>query len=440
MKRVLFEYLPSWLLLIIFGLIVLHAPLIVAVGSHWPSLALGIKAWKELLMIIALVLLAVAVTQRGQWRTLLKDNLIRLMLAFAVLHGGIALLKPVTWQSLVAGLSIDLRYLLYFCLVYVFLALYPRYKQQFITIGIAGALVVLGFTCLQLVLPHDALKYLGYSSATIEPYITVDKNPDFVRFNSTLRGPNPLGAYALIVLVGVVAFGMKYGRTVRDQRMRWLHAFLAVGSIIALWVSYSRSAWIGAAVGILTVVGTRYGKHLDAKKWSVVAVFTVLLVVGSLLLKDSSFFRTVILHDSPTTGATVDSNTAHAASLGDGLNRMLAQPLGTGVGSTGSASLMGGEPLIIENHYLFVAHEVGWLGLGLFISIMIVALRRLWARRADWLALTLFGSGIGLSVVGLLLPVWVDDTVSIIWWGMAAVVLAKGETHGTTNKKATRTA
>ena len=95
MKRVLFEYLPSWLLLIIFGLIVLHAPLIVVVGSHWPSLALGIKAWKELLMIIALVLLAVAVTQRGQWRTLLKDNLIRLMLAFAVLHGGIALLKPV---------------------------------------------------------------------------------------------------------------------------------------------------------------------------------------------------------------------------------------------------------------------------------------------------------------------------------------------------------
>ena len=305
------------------------------------------------------------------------------MLAFAVLHAGIALLKPVTWQSLVAGLSIDLRYLLYFCLVYVFLALYPRYKQQFITIGIAGALVV---------------------------------------------------------LVGVVAFGMKYGRTVRDQRRRWLHAFLAVGSIIALWVSYSRSAWIGAAVGILTAVGARYGKHLDAKKWSIVAVITALLVVGSLLLKDSSFFRTVILHDSPTTGATVDSNTAHAASLGDGFNRMLAQPLGTGVGSTGSASLMGGEPLIIENHYLFVAHEVGWLGLGLFISIMIVTLRRLWARRADWLALTLFGSGIGLSVVGLLLPVWVDDTVSIIWWGMAAVVLAKGETHGTTNKKATRTA
>jgi hypothetical protein len=71
---------------------------------------------------------------------------------------------------------------------------------------------------------------------------------------------------------------------------------------------------------------------------------------------------------------------------------------------------------------------------------MIVTLRRLWARRADWLALTLFGSGIGLSVVGLLLPVWVDDTVSIIWWGMAAVILAKGEMHGTTNKKATRTA
>lgn len=437
MKRALLEYLSAWLLLFILGLIVLHAPLTVFIGSHWPSFALGIKAWKELLMIVVLVPLVVAVTQRRLWQTLLKDNLIRLMLAFAVLHGSIALLKPIAWPALAAGLSIDLRYLLYFCLVYVFLTLYPRYKRQFIITGIAGALVVIGFTCLQFVLPHDILKYLGYSSATIEPYITVDKNPDFVRFNSTLRGPNPLGAYALVVLVAVIAFGMKYGRTLRDQRRRWLHAFLAVGSIVALWVSYSRSAWIGAAVGVLTVIGVRYSKQLDTKKWSLLAAVIAVLAVGGLLLKDSSFFKTVILHDSPTTGATIDSNAAHAASLGDGLSRLLSQPLGSGVGSTGSASLMGSEPLIIENHYLFVAHEVGWLGLALFIGIMIVVLRRLWIRRADWLALTLFGSGIGLSIVGLLLPVWADDTVSIVWWGMAAVVLAKGETHGTTNKKAT---
>jgi len=39
------------------------------------------------------------------------------------------------------------------------------------------------------------------------------------------------------------------------------------------------------------------------------------------------------------------------------------------------------------------------------------------------LALGVFASGIGLALVGFFLPVWADDTVSIIWWGLAAVVV-----------------
>jgi hypothetical protein len=35
-----------------------------------------------------------------------------------------------------------------------------------------------------------------------------------------------------------------------------------------------------------------------------------------------------------------------------------------------------------------------------------------------------FASGIGLAVIGVLLPVFVDETVAIIWWGLAAVGLA----------------
>ena len=47
-----------------------------------------------------------------------------------------------------------------------------------------------------------------------------------------------------------------------------------------------------------------------------------------------------------------------------------------------------------------------------------------WKRRQDWLALGVFGSGIGLALIGVLLPVWVDDTVSIVWWALLAIVLA----------------
>ena len=123
-----------------------------------------------------------------------------------------------------------------------------------------------------------------------------------------------------------------------------------------------------------------------------------------------------------------------------GTAKMLASPLGSGVGSTGSASLYGDAPVIIENQYLFTAHEVGWLGLGLFVVIFTIIMIRLWKLRQSWKALAVFASGAGLTVIGLLLPVWVDDTVSIIWWGLAAVVLAEGGVRGkTTNQKAKRT-
>lgn len=115
----------------------------------------------------------------------------------------------------------------------------------------------------------------------------------------------------------------------------------------------------------------------------------------------------------------------------------MAQPFGAGVGSTGSASLFTDNSIVIENQYLLIAHETGWLGLGLFLAIMTNILMKLWRRRNDWMAKALWASGIGLAVVGLLLPVWVDDTVSVVWWGLAAVVIAKGSGHGTkTNKKA----
>ena len=51
-------------------------------------------------------------------------------------------------------------------------------------------------------------------------------------------------------------------------------------------------------------------------------------------------------------------------------------------------------------------------------------LREAWRRRAQWLALAVFASGVGIAAAGMVLPVWVDDTVSIVWWGLAAMVVA----------------
>ncbi len=416
------EKLYIGILLVIFGGIVLHAPLSVGLGTLFPAYDLLIKSWKEILMLLAGVLAIVVLSQHKKL-TILKEPLMIGIAVFALLHIVSVAYFGGTPEQLVAGLMIDLRYILFFALVYIAMRLYPGYQKVFIRVGIAGALVVVVFALLQVfILPVDILKYIGYNSSTIMPYLTVDQNTDFIRINSTLRGPNPLGAYALMTLTILTAWIVANKPNLRKKPLL-IVAVVFVGSIVALWASYSRSALLATAVavGIVLLVLT-FKRH----KYVVLAIAAVALIVGTVGLtvgRDNSFISNVILHENPDDNNNVNSNDGHISSLQDGLNRMISQPFGAGVGSTGSASLYGNEPLVIENQYLLIAHEVGWLGLILFVMIFVGVLARLWQRRSDWLALGVFASGVGLAVIGLLLPVWVDDTVAIIWWGLAAVAI-----------------
>ena len=415
--------LYAWLLLIVFGGIVVYTPLSVAIGTSWPPAALWIKSWKELVMLAALVIGAVLVTQRHLWRDLFGDWVIRLIAGYTTLQLILAISMPHTTATLLAGLAVDLRYILYFGLVYVLLRIAPEWRPLFIKVGAVGAGIVVGFAALQTVLPRDLLAGIGYSKETIVPYLTVDQNPDYIRFGSTLRGPNPLGAYAVIVLALVAALLLRKKLALRRRKVQLVTGLMIACSAVALWVSYSRSAVIAAVIALGDVVVLGRSWRLSRRGWMALGgVVVILLIVGAAASR-SSFISNVVLHENPNGGSSVSSNDGHLQSVETGVQRLLVQPFGAGIGSTGSASLYGGDGLIIENQYLFIAHEAGWLGLALFIALFILIMWRLHRCAGDWLALGVFASGLGLAVIGLFLPVWADDTVSIVWWGLAALVL-----------------
>lgn len=411
------------ILAVIFGGIVLHAPLTVWFGTLWPNLDLLIKSWKEILMLVAGVLALYLMYESGQMKKILSDPIIILIAVYALLHLLLLLFMGQGLSASVAGLAIDLRFVLYFALIYIAITLYPGYRKMFIKIGIGGALVVLGFALLQVfVLPHDILKYIGYNINTISPYLTIDKNQAFVRINSTLRGPNPLGAYAGIILTLLVAVVVKK----KVEKKRWpiaITVILLVGGFAALWASYSRSAQIGTAIAVVIVLACALWRKLTPRVWGIIGILFVLAAGGLFMVRNTSFISNVVLHENPNGGSSINSNEGHISSINDSFSQVLHQPLGAGIGSTGSASLLGKNAEIIENQYLFVAHEAGWLGLLLFVSIFVLLVVKLWKLRHDWLALGVLASGIGLAIVGILLPVWTDDTVSIIWWGLAALAL-----------------
>lgn len=410
-------------LIAIFGGIVLHAPLSVGLGTLWPQYELLIKSWKEVLIGFALVLGVVILTRKKRW-AVLKTLPVYLVGVFTVINVALIPVFYTGIASTVAGLFINLRALVFFLLVYTAVRLYPQCYKVFVRIFMAGAVLVVGFALLQVtVLPRDILSHIGYSEQTIMPYLTVDQNPSYIRINSTLRGPNPLGAYVVIVLGLVGAAWFRGPKQLKKYEIVVL-ASLALGGLVALWASYSRSAALGAVLAVGIVLFAVYGRRIRRGVWLSLGALVVIIGGSAIVFRDASFISQVVLHEDPNEGNSVNSNEGHANSLVDGTQRMLEQPFGGGVGSTGSASLLGDSPLIIENQYLFIAHETGWAGLLVYIYLHYVLLRELWRHRRHWLALGVFASGVGLVFVGLLLPVWTDDTVAIVWWGLAGVALA----------------
>jgi len=418
-------------LALIFGLIALHAPLSVFFGVQFGH-ELIIKAWKEILMGILLVLALIIVTQRRAWGMFVRDPFIWVSLALALLYA-VSLQYGQGFKPYAAGLLIDLRYILYAVLVYVAARLFPQTRPLLIQVGLIGAVIVVGFGLLQFVLPKDFLSILGYSKSTIAPYTTIDNYEGLTRLQSMLRGPNPLGAYSLIValVAGIAALKSAMARRSRI----WLGT-LAVAALIVLFGSYSRSAYIGLAVGGLVAGAVMLGKRrLVTRKVIGVALIVVLVAtLGIFAIRDTTFYTSVLRHEVAGSGPEINSDEGHSSSLSEGWSKTVANPLGYGTGSTGSASLLSQSGYIVENQYLYIAHEAGWLALVLFIVLVGILLKRAYNRRADPLALGVLASGIGLLVIGMFLPVFADDTVSIIWFGLAALVaggIGYGKQHST---------
>lgn len=414
-------------LVVIMVYVPFHAVFSVSIGTltHLPLLA---KSWKEVFLgLLALIAVYLLATDRKLWRQFITSRINQTGLVFIAWH---LVLMPLSLQhglgALAAGLAIDLRFIIYFLLIRLALQLNPNIWRYLLKAFAAGALVVLGFGILQqYLLPADILKYLGYSKDTISPYLTVDKNPNFIRINSTLRGPNPLGTYCILTLTAAMAWLTASWKKLASWHKALLYTVI-VASLSIMYASYSRSAWLGL-VAALIVLGLLYVPK-KWRLWAIAGVASLAIILGGsyVALQNTNFVQTVIHHKDPTDPVGNDSDVGHANSLASASSAALRQPIGAGIGSTGSASLYGNSPQIVENQYLFVAHEAGWFGLVLFVWLSLEILINLYRRKDFWPAKAVLASGVGLLVAGLFLPVLADDTIAFVWWGLAAAMTSLG--------------
>ena len=410
---------------IIFFGIIFHAPLIVFMTKLIPGkYSLLVKGWKECLMLVVFFLLLFCLI-RDKKLAILKDKLIILGIIYIGFCSLISLVKPTNLTAITAGLMIDLRYIAFFLLVYVLLKLKPNYIKYLMKLFIIGAFVITGFAFLQVtILPKDFLSILGYSQNTIMPYLTIDKNSNFIRINSTLRGPNPLGAYSLMVICFCIGKLIKEKLNLSKKQLIECIVLFAL-AVVSLYNSYSRSAWLALMfVTILMIIIINKSK-IKVKQIIIIAIVSLCVVTGLALFAKTKVGSNLILHQNPDYISSSKSDTGHISSVNEAVKLILKNPLGYGVGSANSASLYTSKPIIIENQFLMIAYEIGFIGLAVFLLLLFAIFKQLLIKSDDYLSLIVFCSGIGLIIIGLTLPVFTDDMVSIIWFGLASLALSK---------------
>lgn len=422
--------MPHWLSSLLLGVLVTVVVLMPlhAFVSTWGGTAIGPlwlwKSWKELLLAAAaMVAFGWLFARSGALRQLLRDRLVIAILGYTVLTVG---MTAVGWaengrEAAVAGLGMNLRYLLAATLAYLLFRYSSlsydawRHLAARFLIGVGVVLALIGIVQVAWLSP-SFLERFGYGETTIAPAVLIDENPEAPRAFATLRGPNDYGAYLILPLVLLIVFSFR-------SRWAWLGVALLT---IGLFESSSRSAWMGAGgalfgLALLSPHGINLRNRRTQLLGAGVLVAGAVVVVAALSVPS---VRLEVFHSSPGDPSIFEGSTAkHFESTGAGIARVIEQPLGCGVGCAGPASYYGSSAFISENYFVQIAEEVGVVGLALWVASAGIVAWRLYHLREDWLARALLASFIGLSVIGLWLHVWADDPLSLTWWILAGMVL-----------------
>jgi len=293
-----------------------------------------------------------------------------------------------------------------------------------VILGVSSVVAALG--ALQYFLPKDLLSHLGYSlERGTRPAFFIDDNPAFPRIMSTLREPNALGAYLVLplsALTWLIISKLKVNRRTMLLAGLWLlHAS-------ALFLTFSRSAWLGAFLALSLVLWWKYKSQIanELHRYGTVVVVCVMAVFAvAFFVRDTNFFQHYVIHGNPEEQVVdLDSNDYHTLLLRQGLEGIVDRPLGHGPGTAGIVSIQnpaGGQ--LTENYYIQIGFEVGILGLVLFVWLNIWVYLKL-RNRNDSLAIILCASFWGYVVINMLLHSWSNEAVAAQWWLLAGVAVA----------------
>lgn len=402
----------------------LHILLSTWIGSNFGILEEA-KIAKDFVLVVGFLLACVSSSRSFFW-SLLRKPVSVAILAYVGITVLLAAIMPTDPDAEVLGVVYNTRFLM----IFLYAGLLGEYYQRFwlikrslqIVLGVAALVLVFGMTQ-YLVLSDSALGFFGYSRENgVLPTFSIDNKPGLERIMATLRDPNSYGSYLILIISSVIVL---IGKTKNLELRKIYSGLLALGALNLLF-TFSRSAWLGLVVALIALTATQFSK-IPKRSLKLAAISSAMLVlIGSgllFVLRDQYFVQNVVFHADEST-VMEDPNQLRSRFWQESIDRTVKQPLGHGPGTAGLASIRNDEQVILnENYYLQIAHEVGVIGLGLFLAIIGLIFARLLKQKNDTLALVLVMSLVGLSFTNLLVHIWSNEAVAYTFWALAGLAL-----------------
>lgn len=419
--------LPYYLSLVFLA----YMPFHIFISQSVSLLTGGLDAWKiakDALLALATLFVICLMWARGvvdktTWK------LVVFTAGYGLLHALLWATHPDIYKnSALLGTTYNVRLVCFLIVGYGAVRLLgPAFRWQpvlRVVIGVATVVAALGI--IQYFLPKDTLTHIGYGiDRGVRANFAIDDAAGLTRVMSTLRDPNSLGAFLLVPMTLLAA--LITSPRFKKYRVLGFSAFAVMA--VALLMTFSRSAWMAAIVSLGLVMLWQFREKvvLFAKRFGIAfAILVVGFSVFAYTQRHSSFVTSYISHSSQGS-QDIDSNEYHWLFVKQGINGIIANPLGHGPGTAGLASIQNPKgSFLTENYYVQVGYELGIVGLAAFVGLQVWLYIRLWRSRQHGVMPTvLLATFWGYVLMNMLLHTWSNEAVACQWWILAGMAIAE---------------
>ncbi len=240
----------------------------------------------------------------------------------------------------------------------------------------------------------------------------------WLRAYGSFGSPNALGIYLAVILI----FGLSFYTSVKDGKFRILFTIGQIFILSGLILSFSRGAWVAAAVGLITcaVLRARKSAFKPLVRQYIFYFLLILFFIFTLqpILSARFNLQNRLEHKSIA---------ERVSQIGEWKNIFFEHPfLGVGLNQYTLYEYRANPNLPVWNYqpihniYLLSLAEVGILGVVLLVVLWAAFLRLIYRRNRDYLPvlLTLFIAGFFDHWL------WSMFTGAVFWWVIFIVGLA----------------